>query len=99
MATTYQTIPAEPTTAPKKSRKGLVFGVAAAAFVLGVVAATAVSTASKPTASTAFGDAALHATSLCTSLVEEAVMDVHAELCSSETRRDVACNGNFDFKR
>jgi len=60
MAAGYQTIPAEPTTAPKKSRKGLVFGVAAAAFVLGVVAATAVSTASKPTASTAFGDAALH---------------------------------------
>ena len=98
MATTYQTIPAEPANAPEKSRKGVVFRTAAA-FVLGVVAATAVSTASKPTASTAFGDAALHATSLCTSLVEEAVMDVHAELCSSETRRDVACNGNFDFKR
>jgi surface protein len=46
MAAGYQTIPAEPTTALKKSRKGLVFGVAAAAFVLGVVAATAVSTAS-----------------------------------------------------
>ena len=44
MATTYQTIPAEPTTAPEKSRKGLVFGVAAAAFLLGVAAA--VSTAS-----------------------------------------------------
>ena len=99
MATTYQTIPTEPTTVLEKSWKGVVFRTAAAAFVLGVVAATAVSTASKPTASTAFGDAALHATSLCTSLVEEAVMDVHAELCSSETRRDVACNGNFDFKR
>ena len=61
MATTYQTIPAEPTTAPEKSRKGLVFGVAAAAFLLGVAAATAVSTASKPTgASTAFSNAALH---------------------------------------
>ena len=58
MTTTYQTIPTEPTTASAKSRKGLVFGVAAAAFLLGVAAA--VSTASKPTASTAFSDAALH---------------------------------------
>ena len=47
MATTYQTIPAEPTTAPEKSRKCVVFRTAAAAFVLGVVAATAVSTASR----------------------------------------------------
>ena len=85
MAAGYQTIPAEPTTAPKKSRKGLVFGVAAAAFVLGVVAATAVSTASKPTASTAFGDAALHTTSLCASMVEEAVVEIQADLCSSES--------------
>ena len=34
MTTTYQTIPTEPTTASAKSRKGLVFGVAAAAFLL-----------------------------------------------------------------
>ncbi len=81
MAAGYQTIPAEPTTAPKKSRKGLVFGVAAAAFVLGVVAATAVSAASKPTASTAFGDAALHTTSLRASMADEAVMDTQVELC------------------
>ena len=42
MATTYQTIPTEPTTAPEKSWKGVVFRTAAAAFALGVVAATAV---------------------------------------------------------
>ena len=86
MAAGYQTIPAEPTTAPKKSRKGLVFGVAAAAFVLGVVAATAVSTASKPTASTAFGDAALHTTSLCASMVEEAIVEIRADLVDEWTK-------------
>ena len=85
MATTYQTIPAEPATAPEKSRKGVVFRTVAA-FVLGFVAATAVSTASKPTASTA-----LHTTSLCASQVEEVVAEIHAELCSSEVRRCVSC--------
>ena len=85
MATTYQTIPAEPATAPEKSRKGVVFRTAAA-FFLGVVAATAVSTASKPTASTAFGDAALHTTSLCASMVEEAIVEIRADLVDEWTK-------------